>query len=349
MNLHSTTTSSSASGPDFMRGMTYAGFSPSVFQSAASDEAIARLSGTNTNWVAVNLWWYQKNVRTIRHFRSPAKTVTDESLVHLFRCIRDNGMRILLKPMIDSQDHIWRGRFKPRSWDAWFRHYTDFMLHYGHLAEAHQIPILCIGCEFPFNNKDDQQGWRDLIKNVRAVYSGKLVYAANFNRANSYRKLRFWDQLDYIGIDAYFAMSRKSLSDPDKMIKCWRKRLKKIGRWYRRTGQTTPVLFTEAGVCSVTGAIRKPWEWNHPTGPNWEEQAQYYEAFFSALPGNDWLKGVFWWWWDNPSTGDFIHHRGRRYDSSYTPQGKDAEQVLKRYYGQLAAIQQQDESERAVV
>ena len=318
--------------PDFMRGMTYASFQPDVFKSAASDEAIDELAKINANWVAVNLWWYQKGPTTYSIFRNPEKTATDESLIHLIQYIRAHGMQIMLKPMLDSLDDTWRGNFKPRSWDKWFQNYTKFMLHYAQIAEDFHIPLLCIGCEFPFNKRDRQKGWFDLIKAIRKVYSGKLTYAANFNKHNSFKKVKFWDKLDYIGIDAYFAVSKRKLNSKKRMQRGWRKRLRRINRWYRWTRQNKPVIFTEAGVCSVSGAASTPWAYDLKTEPNWEEQANYYEAFFNSLKKANWLHGVFWWWWDNPSTGDYIHSNSDAYASSYTPKGKEAEKVLARFY-----------------
>jgi len=45
-----------------------------------------------------------------------------------------------------------------------------------------------------------------LIKKIREVYRGKLTYAAEGINA---KNIEFWDALDYIGIDAYFALTDK--------------------------------------------------------------------------------------------------------------------------------------------
>jgi hypothetical protein len=61
----------------------------------------------------------------------------------------------------------------------------------------------------------------DLIKKVRAVYSGKLTYAENWDCID---KVLFWDQLDYIGVDAYFPISKKKKQKMKEIRAGWKKR-----------------------------------------------------------------------------------------------------------------------------
>lgn len=45
---------------------------------------------------------------------------------------------------------------------------------------------------------------RRLIRQIRRVYHGPLTYAANWS--GEYKQIRFWDALDYVGIQAYFPL-----------------------------------------------------------------------------------------------------------------------------------------------
>ena len=56
------------------------------------------------------------------------------------------------------------------------------------------------------------QHWWELIANIRQSYSGQLTYAANFD---NYQEVYFWDQLDLIGINAYFPL-RELQEQPDQ-------------------------------------------------------------------------------------------------------------------------------------
>jgi hypothetical protein len=57
------------------------------------------------------------------------------------------------------------------------------------------------------NTTEREDEWRALISNIRKVYSGKLIYAANFHE--EYEHVKFWDALDYIGVQAYFSLAIK--------------------------------------------------------------------------------------------------------------------------------------------
>ncbi len=316
-----------------MKGMNYAGLDRDVFSSAGSDESIDHLATTGTNWVAVNLYWYQDN-RSSTIIRPDAeKTASDESLIHLINYMHGKGMKVMLKPLIEARDGTRRSRFFPINWEAWFRNYEQFILHYAELAEQKGADLLCIGCEYPQYHNKQETFWVPIIEKIRGAYSGPLTYAARHNRRGAYKKVHFWDLLDYIGIDAYFAISGRTKNSVRRMSKGWRERISKLEKWRQAAGHGKPVLFTKLGATSVTGGARKPWLYEQFGEPNWEEQANYYEAFFKSFENRKWLHGVFWWWWDNPSTPDsIVKGESGQYRFSYTPKGKDAEEILRRYY-----------------
>ena len=56
------------------------------------------------------------------------------------------------------------------------------MLHYSRLAEKHGIEVLCIGTELYRTAVEREQDWRRLIADIRRIYDGKLIYAANWYR-----------------------------------------------------------------------------------------------------------------------------------------------------------------------
>ena len=74
------------------------------------------------------------------------------------------------------------------------------ILKYAALAEALEIELFSISCELVAANHYDSN-WRELIKKVRAAYTGNLTASAN--PGEEYSK-KYWDDLDYIGVDAYY-------------------------------------------------------------------------------------------------------------------------------------------------
>ena len=78
---------------------------------------------------------------------------------------------------------------------------------YARLAEELHLDMLCIGAEFVVATQSKFTArWKTLIADVRNSFSGRLVYAANWNGAGAYGvpipeylQVGFWSDLDYIG------------------------------------------------------------------------------------------------------------------------------------------------------
>jgi hypothetical protein len=106
--------------------------------------------------------------------------------------------------------------------------------------------------------------WRSIIKNCRDIYSGKLSYAANFD---NYQEVDFWDDLDFIGINAYFPITDlktncTDLSCYEKVTyKNWRKVLKDMSEFLSEEKlQSKSMLFTELGYINRKYATIEPWK-----------------------------------------------------------------------------------------
>ena len=103
-----------------------------------------------------------------------------------------------------------------------------------------------------------ERRWRQLIKSVRAVYRGRLTYAANFDQ---YQDVTFWDALDVMGINAYFEL-RPDLSTGNlegRVRTAWRRVFKAIADHRSGEGLTMPVLFTEVGYTNRRHSTVRPW------------------------------------------------------------------------------------------
>lgn len=319
------------SNPDFMRGMTYAGFHPDVFSSTESDHAVANMQSAGITDVAVAAGWWQEDQRSTQIRPFVEKSASDQSLRHLIRLLKTHNIRVLLKPFVDSRDGTWRAEFKPKKRKDWFASYEEFILYFARLAEEEKVEVLSLGCENILGNVIQQRFWKRIIRTVRKEYSGKLTYSSNFHGATSYRKVKFWELLDYISINAYFKITDSVNASTDELVQGWQEHIHDIQKWHQRRYSNIPVLFTEIGVCSSKGACRHPWQYHQLDTASQVEQANYYKAFFRAFSDKSWLHGVFWWWWDNPSTQDYING-GEDYATYYTPHGKQAEEVLKSWY-----------------
>jgi len=104
--------------------------------------------------------------------------------------------------------------------------------------------------------------WRRLIRRARAVYGGRLTYAANFD---SYQTVGFWSQLDFIGINAYFSL-RSGPNDVGRermrseFEQSWTRILSDVSEFRRGQGLgDMPFLFTELGYTFRQHSTVEPW------------------------------------------------------------------------------------------
>lgn len=233
-----------------------------------------------------------------------------------------HGIMNMLKP------HLWvRGSWpgdismnSESDWETWFANYTSFILDYARLAESHQIPMLCIGTELEMTSSRTSD-WRKVISEIRKVYSGKLTYAANFTE---FEKVGFWDDLDYIGIQAYFPLSKKKNPSLSDLKSGWTKPLSAIDKVVRKFRK--PVMFTEIGYCNTIDAAEEPWVWpsdRKDVELSEDIQALCYEAFFETAWKKSWMAGVFFWKW---------YPDARFRDPDFTPQGKKALEIMTKYF-----------------
>jgi hypothetical protein len=204
--------------------------------------------------------------------------------------------------------------------------------YYARLAQDVGAAMLIIGTELANPVRQRPAFWRALIREVRRVYDGEVTYAANWYE--EYEHVTFWEDLDYIGVQAYFPLSEHESPSLDAIKAGWKPHQSALAALHEKTGR--PILFTEIGYRSVPYAAIEPWRWlarDEPgqVEPDYELQARLYQAFFERCWHQPWLSGVFVWKWYG-STG----RRGRdRHTLDFTPQDKPAEQVIGSWFTQF--------------
>jgi hypothetical protein len=311
------------------------------------------LSNKNINWISQTPFGWQQghdNPEIGSNTKTPQSNQgwwgeRDEGLRVTTEFAKNNGIKTILKPHIWLRDDggKWRGEIKMKSeedWQKWFKAYEDFIMHYAKLAEETQMEMLCIGTELHQTCVEREADWRNLIAKIRTVYSGPLTYAANFS--NEYEDVKFWDALDYIGVQAYFPLVPNEEASVKELREGWKKpiqELKKFSAKYKK-----PILFTEVGYKSTKDAGIYPWEW--PQRLNEEEreaifseqtQANCFEALFLEVMDEPWIAGVHIWKW-YPNYGENSVRRNSNSTQSnidFTPQQKLAEKVIIERFGKM--------------
>ncbi|MEH6406976.1 MAG: glycoside hydrolase [Leeuwenhoekiella sp.] len=240
--------------------------------------------------------------------------------------LHKNNIAVMIKPQI----WVWRGEFtgdmlmkNDADWKELESSYEDFILLYAKLAKDNKVEIFCIGTEL-YNFVDTRTAfWKQLIEKVRKVYSGKLTYAENWDKVD---KFPLWDDLDYIGVDAYFPVAQSATPTVAEARKGWaphKSMLKSLSRKHNK-----PILFTEFGYRSVDFAGKEPWQSaRQDGGVNLEGQTNLIEALFDEFWDETWFAGGFVWKWHH----DHLNSGGQL-DNRFTPQNKPAEAYLRMRY-----------------
>lgn len=314
--------------PVFQRGMsyaTYANMTPEAYGSAESDESLKRMRQVGVDWVAINVvGWYQTDETSVDIHRNLNQAPTDNALVHVIQTAKNLNMKVMLKPMIDLENGRWRGEIQPSK--DWFENYTDYIDFFAEIAEQNNVEMFCIGTELQRTSSWETE-WRSIISGVRQRYSGLLTYAANWWKEYD-EYVKWWDALDYVGIDAYFPLSIEKEPTITEMNATWRGVVEYLNAFHSKVNK--PIIFTEIGYLSTDGTNRDPSNYKLQEAAEREidlqEQAECYEAAFQAQWGKSWFYGFYWWYWQtNPDAGGSNN-------SDYTPQNKPAQGVLTHWY-----------------
>jgi hypothetical protein len=299
--------------------MNVTAYQPNAFALPIADRALSDLRDTGTNSVALVTQWYMDHAASSAVAPYPAKTPTDQSLLHAMATARMLGMTVVLKPHVDVRDGSFRGNINPYPLDRWFASYRAMIGHYAQVAARGGAQTLVVGVELTSMAKYTDR-FRRVIADARARFPGRLTFAANWSTGAA--QVHFWDALDEIGIDAYMPLRTGTL-DPSvtALEAAWRPHVRDITALHGRYGK--PVVFTELGYQPRTGAALSP---QAATGdPSPRAQARAYEAAFRVWRRTPWFRGIYWWDWpaDGRTAGP----------TEFTPAGAPAEDVLRRFDG----------------
>ncbi len=296
------------------------------YGSKLAKESIDSLSTLGVNALAIVPYSFMRD-RTKPSFlplMDRAGSETDESVIATHLQAKEKNLYTLLKPQIWVHDS-WPGDIKMKSekdWNLFFDYYYRWIRHYALIAEIYEMDILCLGVELSEATQTHPQKWKELIQKIRGIYSGKITYAANWG--NEFEDLSFADQLDYIGINCYYPLSKNKHPDKDDLVHGFKKIAQKIKQKSIQTGK--PILFTEIGFRSIQAPWIQPHERHNGQKITQKDQALCYQIVLKELEGQNWCAGIFWWKW--PS---YLNHR-KPNNSGFTPNRKLAAKVFKRFH-----------------
>jgi hypothetical protein len=327
----------------------------------ANADSLAALAGTGANAAAL-AFEYGIDVKNSAVYADANYTESQSVIAATIAEAKGRGLSVMVRPLIDFLDPAkigsygvgdWRSTYNPTNAAAFFASYKTMIVAVAQMAQANGAASLSIGAEL-----DQLTGpaylsyWTDIITSVRAVFSGKLTYSADWDATISpwqgqhgltagtgdlTTQVSFWSQLDYLGIDCYAPLAdadnptlaglmvgwTSTPSDPTSLAVTGNQSL--ISYFASVATQAgKPLVFTEIGYESANDAAKQP----SGTSTNVYDpalQSNLYSAFFEAWQqsGNNSLLGVYFWNWD-PNVAEVGPGNG----PNFSPQGQPAQAVV---------------------
>jgi serralysin len=353
----SATTTFLYAAPAF-EGMSYTAFGPSgVLGTTGSNASLLKMSQMGATTVALNTWWYQSDIHAISVASNYSGNSEPPSTIgSAIDYIHSLGMKVLFKPMLDSNDGFWRAYVNPSDPNTWFGYnaahpyvngsttplansYGDYIGQMADIAQQHHADLFSVGCEM--NNMEQYTAnWQELISNVRARYTGKVTYSANWSSAGAgpdgnvgggYNAISWWNKLDYVGVDAYFPLTNTNDPSETALQSAWTSQASTLHTWlnnYNSANSTNlKMLFTEVGYSSYRGTNKTPYQgFSSSNVLDTTEQANCYQALLAVMSQQSWWDGAFFWNWTTNQNG------GGTSNKDFTPQNKPAQQVAAQFY-----------------
>lgn len=318
----------------YLKGFNFAHEGYGIFNGYVSSMAAQSIEKQadklNCNALAIVPYTFMENANQPAFFQiaNSSGDENDEGVVHSAFQAQQKGMVVVVKPQIWVGRGSWPGDVNMSNnadWQQFIYYYSRWILHYALLAEMYEMDALCIGTELSKATLAREQDWRNLIHKIRKLYKGKLTYAANWGE--EFEKIGFWDELDFIGLNSYYPLTKNELVTKKELSAGFAQVLEKAEKVQKRFNK--PLVFTEIGFKSVQSPWLKPHESSNGAPYFGEHQKLCYEVVFENIYDKPWIQGILWWKF--PS---YIEHRGVENDD-FTPNKKPAEAVVKDWFAKM--------------
>lgn len=221
----------------------------------------------------------------------------DGQITELMRYAHSRGLKVIMKPMLNTRDGYWRAfiRFfdedvpcEPK-WGDWFKNYTEYIVHFAELCEKEGAEMLIVGCELVGTDHRGKE-WRELVRQVRQVYSGLVTYNCDKYQEHN---VAWWDALDAISSSGYYPEND------------WENQIKRIEAVVRKFDK--PFFFSEVGCPSTEAAALVPNDWTvigkRPL--DLAEQSKFFRIMFEACEPLGWHYGYCIWDWPMNVRADY--------------------------------------------
>lgn len=288
---------------------------------------IDSINSINANWIAICPFAFLSENSSEIQYNTSRNWWGDTrlGLIDQIKKAKQNKLKVLVKPHFWVMNKGWAGDFdlSGKAKLEWENNFKTYLIYLAKLSDSLKVEMLSIGTELKTYTIRHPEFFKNLIFEVRKVYKGKLTYAANWDE---YENIKFWDQLDYIGIDAYFPLCESKTPGIFEMEKRWKEigvKMKSVSLKFDKK-----IVFTEYGYKSIDYSANKQWEFeNTPKNENinFISQINAYTALYNSIWKESFIVGGFIWKWYND------YEMGKD-NSDYTPQKKPVIKIIKNQY-----------------
>jgi hypothetical protein len=290
----------------------------------AYEKAVDKIADTGADTIQIGTQVRQENGTSAQIFMDLRYTPTPAKLGELIDYCRGRHLRVSLMPIMiltAPRSNEWRGKLKPASWAEWFSSYREVIDIYAEVAQAHGVDLLVVGTEL-VTSEDHLDEWTKTIASVRERFHGNLTYSANWDH---YRNIPFWDQLDAIGLNCYYRLGDGPDVTVEQIKQNWGPIHERLVDFASKKNK--PLIFTEAGWCSLSNAATDLWDYTKADLPTDNElQTKLYQGFLETWYGDPALVGIMMQEW-TPGPPD---------EKGFTPEGKPAEKLLRTFFAKPA-------------
>jgi hypothetical protein len=263
----------------------------SAVMSAKAQRIITYAISLNANSIAVTFPFFTYGIGSNVLYGSSATPSPAAIAVFLSRAAKSH-IRVTLRPILNenalvAQNPIaWRGSITPTDRNAWFRSYRHLLIPYAEVAQAGNAATFVVGTEL--DSLEGDPNWRPLLRAVRSVYHGQLVYDENFTSFAAHDTNL---PLATFGVDAYPRFSLSDSATVAQLASAWEGWLATHSAAVRRRA-----ILSEVGIDAVANSYPDPGAWlSTMRSPiDVRVQARWYEAVCRAAAVEQ-IGGIYWW------------------------------------------------------
>lgn len=265
----------------------------------------------------------QENASSTRIYLDMRAEPSQQKLGELIDYAHGKKLRVILMPIVLLDAPVkneWRGVINPAVWEEWWDSYREMLHYYATVAEKSHAEVFVVGSELVSTETREQlEEWTHTIRQVRQDFHGQLTYSANWDH---YTSVLFWNQLDMMGMNSYYKLGKTDDASLAEIQSRWEGIQDAILGFSKKINR--PVLMLEVGWCSLGNAVTAPWDYTQLTAPlDLGIQKRLYEGYFESWWGKKGFAGFMMWAWTPNASGPD--------DRGYSPEGKPAEQVLRKW------------------